>query len=114
VAWSATIVAPARIPAAARACPRLGLSLEESKVELDTLPTDRVPTGADWDRLTRIWSARIEARSAGLERLKHGLTDCIGRGCLSLGRCALLNPDDRAASLGAGPRYWLGDPRPPG
>jgi MerR family redox-sensitive transcriptional activator SoxR len=47
-----------------------------------------------------------------LERLKAGLTECIGCGCLSLGRCKLANPGDRAAARGPGPRYWIGDPRP--
>ena len=92
---------------------RLGLSLEEIRAELDKLPTDRVPTGADWDRLTQTWSARIAERIAELERLRHGLTDCIGCGCLSLERCKVLNPYDRAASQGPGPRFWLGDARPP-
>src|SRR6266487_3607832 len=41
-----------------------------------------------------------------------GLTECIGCGCLSLDRCKLANPDDRAARSGPGPRYWVGDPRP--
>lgn len=30
-------------------------------------------------------------------------------GCLSLDRCRLANPGDRAARLGPGPRYWIGD-----
>ena len=93
---------------------RVGLSLEEIRTELDQLPRDRVPTGDDWDRLTRTWSVRIEERIAELERLKQGLTDCIGCGCLSLERCLILNPYDRAARGGPGPRYWLGDARPPG
>src|SRR5688572_32885380 len=63
---------------------RLGLTLEEIRAELDKLPTDRVPTGEDWDRLTQTWSARIDERIAELQRLKLGLTDCIGCGCLSL------------------------------
>lgn len=91
---------------------RLGFSLEEIRSELSKLPADRIPTGDDWARLTGAWSARIDARIAELERLKHGLTDCIGCGCLSLTRCALLNPYDRLASRGPGPRYWVGDPRP--
>ena len=49
---------------------------------------------------------------AELERLKAGLSDCIGCGCLSLDRCKLANPGDRAGGRGAGPRYWLGDPKP--
>jgi len=91
---------------------RVGLTLEEIRAELDRLPTDRVPTKEDWNRLTRTWSARIDERIQELERLKRGLTDCIGCGCLSLDRCAILNPNDRVASHGAGPRYWAGDPRP--
>ena len=52
-----------------------------------------------------------EEEAGLLERLKDGLTDCIGCGCLSLGRCQLANPGDRAAARGPGPRYWIGDPR---
>lgn len=93
---------------------RVGLTLEEIRAELDKLPTDRVPDREDWNRLTRTWSGRIDERIEELERLKDGLTDCIGCGCLSLDRCAILNPDDRVASRGPGPRYWKGDPRPTG
>lgn len=91
---------------------RVGLTLEEIRAELDKLPTDRVPGREDWGRLTRTWSGRIDKRIAELERLKGGLTDCIGCGCLSLERCAVLNPYDRASSNGSGPRYWVGDRRP--
>lgn len=93
---------------------RVGLTLEEIRTELDKLPTDRMPGRNDWARLTRMWSARIDERIAELERLKGGLTDCIGCGCLSLERCRVLNPDDQLASRGPGPRYWEGDPRPAG
>jgi MerR family transcriptional regulator, redox-sensitive transcriptional activator SoxR len=89
---------------------RVGLTLEEIGAELAKLPPHGVPKRRDWARLSATWSRRIDARIAELERLKEGLTDCIGCGCLSLDRCKLANPDDRAASLGAGPRYWLGDP----
>jgi MerR family redox-sensitive transcriptional activator SoxR len=88
---------------------RIGLSLEEIGTELAKLPSDRAPTKRDWTRLSNGWSARIEQRIAELERLKDGLTGCIGCGCLSLDRCKLANPDDRAARLGPGPRYWVGD-----
>ena len=91
---------------------RLGLTLEEIRAELEKLPTDRVPTGEDWDRLNRTWRVRIDERIAELERLKHGLSACIGCGCLSLTHCAVFNPDDRAASAGPGPRYWIEDPSP--
>ncbi|HEX8086649.1 MAG TPA: redox-sensitive transcriptional activator SoxR [Solirubrobacteraceae bacterium] len=92
---------------------RVGLTLDEIAEELAKLPPDRAPTRRDWSRLSRGWSDRIDARIAELERLKAGLTECIGCGCLSLDRCRLTNPGDRAAAAGPGPRFWLGDrPRP--
>jgi len=92
---------------------RVGLTLEEIGAELAKLPPDRAPTRRDWSRLSSTWTARIDQRIAELERLKVGLTECIGCGCLSLEHCKLANPGDRAARLGPGPRYWVGD-RPPG
>jgi MerR family redox-sensitive transcriptional activator SoxR len=53
--------------------------------------------------------SRIDQRIDELERLKLGLTECIGCGCLSIERCRLANPGDRAARLGPRPRYWVGD-----
>ena len=88
---------------------RVGLSLEEIGAELSKLPPDRAPTRRDWARLSKGWSARIDDRIAELERLRAGLTECIGCGCLSLERCKLANPEDRAARNGPGARYWLGD-----
>jgi MerR family redox-sensitive transcriptional activator SoxR len=93
---------------------RVGLTLEEIAVELAKLPADRVPTRRDWSALSASWRTRIDARIAELERLKAGLTECIGCGCLSLDRCAFANPDDRAARFGPGPRYWIGDAQPVG
>jgi MerR family redox-sensitive transcriptional activator SoxR len=91
---------------------RIGLTLGEIAAELGKLPPDRAPTRRDWSRLSSKWTSRIDERIAELERLKAGLTECIGCGCLSLDRCRLANPDDRAAARGPGPRYWVGDPRP--
>ena len=91
---------------------RIGLSLDEIGAELAKLPPDRAPTRADWARLSSGWTDRIDQRIAELQRLKAGLTECIGCGCLSLDRCQLANPGDRAASHGPGPRYWIGDGRP--
>ena len=88
---------------------RVGLTLQEIATELARLPTDRAPTRSDWARLSSKWTDRIDHRIAELERLRHGLTECIGCGCLSLERCAILNPYDRVAASGPGPRYWVGD-----
>ncbi len=93
---------------------RVGLTLEEIAGELATLPENRAPTRREWSALSSRWSERIDARIAELERLRRGLGECIGCGCLSLDRCRLANPGDRAARLGAGPRYWMGDPPPIG
>jgi MerR family redox-sensitive transcriptional activator SoxR len=88
---------------------RVGLTLDEIAGELARLPENRAPTRRDWERLSGAWSSRIDERIAELQRLKAGLTECIGCGCLSLDRCRLSNPGDRAARLGPGPRYWVGD-----
>ena len=88
---------------------RVGLTLEEIGAELAKLPPDRAPTRREWSRLSSTWGSRIDERITELERLKLGLTECIGCGCLSLERCKLANPNDRAARQGPGPRYWIGD-----
>jgi MerR family redox-sensitive transcriptional activator SoxR len=91
---------------------RIGVTLAEIGAELAKLDPNRVPNRRDWSRLSASWSARIEERIAELERLRTGLTECIGCGCLSLDRCSFANRDDRAASAGPGPRFWIGDLRP--
>ena len=85
---------------------RVGLSLDEIGTELAKLPPHRAPTPRDWSRLSSTWTARIDERIAELERLKEGLTGCIGCGCLSLDRCRMANPGDRAARFGPGPVVW--------
>jgi len=92
-----------------RAAVAVGLSLDEVAAALATLPHDKTPLKADWERLSRAWRSRMESRIVELERLRDDLTGCIGCGCLSLRRCALLNAGDRAAARGPGPRYLLGD-----
>src|SRR5919197_1310007 len=65
-------------------------------------------SGAGHRRFPRAVLRRI----AFIERLRAGLTECIGCGCLSLGRCQYANPADRAGRAGPGPRYWIGDRLP--
>jgi MerR family transcriptional regulator, redox-sensitive transcriptional activator SoxR len=91
---------------------RVGLSLQEIAAELAKLPDQRTPTVRDWARLSRAWTSRIDERIEELQRLKAGLTECIGCGCLSLDRCQFANPADRAARNGPGARYWIGDRTP--
>ena len=88
--------------------PELGLTLDEIASELSRLPANRVPEQADWAKLSGSWTKRIDERIAELERLRAGLTQCIGCGCLSLKQCQLANPDDRMGRIGPGPRFWIG------
>ncbi|HVL77152.1 MAG TPA: redox-sensitive transcriptional activator SoxR [Noviherbaspirillum sp.] len=87
---------------------RIGLSLDEIGTELGKLPGNATPRSEDWAALSGTWAARIEQRIEELERLKSGLTECIGCGCLSLDHCRLVNPEDRAARFGPGPVRWSG------
>ena len=88
---------------------RLGLTLGEIEAELTTLPHGRAPTQTDWTAISERMRASLDARIATLERTRDMLDGCIGCGCLSLDRCALYNPQDRAARAGAGPRFLLGN-----
>ncbi|MCG6167702.1 redox-sensitive transcriptional activator SoxR [Leptospira sp. FAT2] len=87
---------------------RVGLSLEEIAVEVAKLPEDYTPNGQDWSKLSKTWSLRVDEKIAELERLKSGLSVCIGCGCLSLARCKLTNPGDRLGRYGSGPLRWVG------
>jgi MerR family redox-sensitive transcriptional activator SoxR len=91
---------------------RIGMSLNEVGAELASLPADHVPEGPDWAKLSASWGRRIDEHIAELQRLRAGLTACIGCGCLSPDRCRFANPGDRAGRLGPGPRYWIGVKRP--
>ena len=92
-----------------RSAQRVGLSLDEIRGALDTLPSNRTPNKADWERLSREWRRRLDEQIAELERLRDRLTSCIGCGCLSLKRCTLSNPDDVLAAEGPGAHYLIGD-----
>ena len=88
---------------------QLGLSIEAIRTELAKLPDSRTPTAKDWMRMSLGIRAMIDDRIATLMRTRDLLDGCIGCGCLSLERCKLYNPGDRAGKRGAGPRYVLGD-----
>jgi len=88
---------------------RLGLTLAEIEAELATLPQGLAPTREDWQAISERMRGALDARIAVLERTRDLLDGCIGCGCLSLDRCALYNPGDRAARAGSGPRFLMGD-----
>ena len=92
-----------------RIAQQVGLSLEEIRTALASLPRNRTPTAKDWDRLATSWGPRLDEQIAMLERLRDRLSGCIGCGCLSLGVCRIVNPHDVAAERGPGPRYVLDD-----
>jgi len=87
----------------------LGFSLAEIRAEMARLPEGRTPTKADWEKISRMFRARLDARIAELERTRDKLDGCIGCGCLSLKICALYNPGDAAGARGAGPRNIIED-----
>ncbi len=93
-----------------RVAQRVGLSLEEIREALASLPDARTPTQEDWARISQAWRPRLDQQIELIERLKDRLDGCIGCGCLSLKACRLLNAGDVAGERGAGPRYLIGDP----
>jgi MerR family transcriptional regulator, redox-sensitive transcriptional activator SoxR len=86
-----------------RAAQRLGLSLTEIAEVFSTLPNDRALSQDDWARLATDWRKSLDERIDDLQRLRDGLTGCIGCGCLSMKTCTLLNSDDHLAEAGPGP-----------
>jgi MerR family redox-sensitive transcriptional activator SoxR len=87
-----------------RIAQQVGVSLEEIRDALGSLPDSRTPTREDWARLSERWRDRLEEKIDLLKRLRDDLVDCIGCGCLSLQRCRLYNPDDVLAAEGPGAR----------
>ena len=92
-----------------RVAQQVGLTLDEIREALESLPENRTPTHKDWSRLSTSWRPRLDEQIAMLERLRDRLDQCIGCGCLSLGVCKLANPGDEAAERGPGPRFVLDD-----
>jgi redox-sensitive transcriptional activator SoxR len=82
-----------------------GIPLERVRDALESLPDQKQPTKRDWARFSSEWRTELDERIATLEAIRDRLTTCIGCGCLSLQTCRLLNPDDEAASIGAGAHY---------
>jgi MerR family redox-sensitive transcriptional activator SoxR len=98
-----------RLVAFIRAAQRVGLTLDDIREALSTLPERKVPTASDWARLSKSWRPLLDRRIEEMERLRDRLDSCIGCGCLSLKTCALSNPHDIAASEGPGARWLIVD-----
>jgi MerR family transcriptional regulator, redox-sensitive transcriptional activator SoxR len=86
-----------------RASQQVGIPLRRIKEALDRLPDKRTPTRRDWAKLSAAWRQDLEERIERLEHLRDRLNGCIGCGCLSLGLCKLVNPDDVLGAHGPGP-----------
>lgn len=86
-----------------KAAQKMGISLQEIKVEFDLLPNSRAVTMKDWQKLSSHWQSALNARISYLEKLRDSLTGCIGCGCLSMKNCPIYNLDDNLASEGSGP-----------
>lgn len=87
---------------------RTGIPLAEIQAALQTLPAHCAPSAADWQALSVLWRADLDARIARLTRLRDQLSSCIGCGCLSLEDCPLRNPADQLATQGSGPHLLEG------
>jgi MerR family transcriptional regulator, redox-sensitive transcriptional activator SoxR len=90
----------------------VGISLAEIAAALSALPEGRTPGKEDWARLSAGWAASLDRRIAQLQKLRDGLTDCIGCGCLSTQNCPMRNAGDILAKGGPGPRRLLPEGAP--
>jgi MerR family redox-sensitive transcriptional activator SoxR len=91
-----------------RAAQRAGIPLSLVATVFAELPSDGVPTQADWQRLSEQWQAELDARILALQKLRGSLGGCIGCGCLSLAECGFVNPNDLVAGQGPGARAFDG------
>ena len=92
--------------ALARAAQRFGLSLDEIREALDSLPAQRPPTARDWARLSRRWHDALQERIDALVELRDTTSGCIGCGGLSTSSCPIYTPGDERGAEGPGARRW--------
>lgn len=88
---------------------KFGFTIEQIREQFDALPDRKTPNARDWRRISKTFRVELDEKIDTLTRLRDNLDGCIGCGCLSLTKCKLYNPDDKAASKGTGPRYLMGD-----
>lgn len=85
----------------------VGVSLAEIGAGFADLPDGRAPSKEDWTKLSSGWTDAIDHKIFLLKRLRDGLADCIGCGCLSLEHCPIRNPSDKLGRQGPGPRRLI-------
>ncbi|MER9966020.1 redox-sensitive transcriptional activator SoxR [Mesorhizobium sp. M0060] len=90
-----------------RIAQELGISLAEIGTALRSLPEGRTPTREDWNLLSTAWRDELDQKISQLKKLRDGLTDCIGCGCMSIDKCPLRNKGDRLSARGPGARRLL-------
>lgn len=94
-----------RILAIIKVAQRLGFSLEEISTVLAGMPKHRIPSKADWQKVSRVWAQVLQERIELATKLRDQLDLCIGCGCLSTEDCPLRNPEDTLAALGPGAHF---------
>lgn len=86
---------------------RYGIPLSEVAEMLSDLPDHRPPSRAEWAQISALWGEHLARQQDVLTRMQAELTGCIGCGCLSQTRCAVVNSEDRLRDDGSGPRRVL-------
>ena len=80
-----------------------GVSLAEIKAALEPIPHDRKASAKEWETVSKVWASSLKQRIAQLTQLSESLEGCIGCGCLTMGECPLLNPEDALGEAKSGP-----------
>jgi MerR family transcriptional regulator, redox-sensitive transcriptional activator SoxR len=88
---------------------KFGFTIAEIGDQLDRLTDGGAPGKDAWSRISAEFRQKLDAKIETLTVLRDRLDGCIGCGCLSMEKCALYNPQDRARVHGPGPRYLMGD-----
>ncbi|MCL9775240.1 redox-sensitive transcriptional activator SoxR [Vibrio methylphosphonaticus] len=85
---------------------QLGMTLEEIKQAMSSLPIHRAPSQNEWETMAIEWKQSLDEKITLMSRLRDELGECIGCGCLSLTKCKLRNPEDELAEKDTGPVLW--------
>ncbi|MCF2860966.1 redox-sensitive transcriptional activator SoxR [Pseudoalteromonas sp. Cnat2-41] len=85
-----------------KAAQKMGITLEEVKETLSTLPEKRTPNKEDWANMSRQWQRQLDEKIAYMQRVRAYVDGCIGCGCLSMQRCPIYNPEDKLANVDDG------------